>query len=122
MARVYRFPVDRELRLQTVRLMLANGIPVLVVQQLSSGSDVSHWRVFQGYDDAAQEFVSDDPLFGADYRLSYDVFVDLLGGSAAGFVVPVYPPEVDPLVQSMMRETCARRWTNGEGKSCAELE
>lgn len=122
MARVYRFPVDRELRLQTVRLMLANDIPVLVVQQLSRGSDVSHWRVIQGYDDAANEFVSDDPLLGADYRISYDMFVELLGGSAAGFVVPVYPPEMDPLVQSIMRETCARRWTNWEGMSCGELE
>jgi hypothetical protein len=122
MARVYRFPVDRELRLQTVRLMLANGVPVLVVQQLSRGSDVSHWRVIQGYDDAANEFVSDDPLLGADYRLSYDMFVELLGGSASGFVVPVYPPEVDPLVRSMMRETCAWRWTNWEGMSCGELD
>jgi hypothetical protein len=122
MARVYRFPVDRELRLQTVRLMLANGIPVLVVQRLSRGSDISHWRVIQGYDDATNEFVSDDPLLGADYRIPYGVFVDLLGGSAAGFVIPVYPPEMDPFVRSIMRETCARRWTNWDGVSCDGLE
>jgi hypothetical protein len=122
MARVYRFPVDRELRLQTVRLMLANDVPVLVVQQLSRGSGISHWRVIRGYDDAANEFVSDDPLLGADYRLSYDMFVELLGGSATGFVVPVYPPEMDPLVRSIMRETYARRWTNWDGVSCGELE
>ena len=121
-ARVYHFPVSRDLRLLAVRLLLANGIPVIVLQRLSLDSNVGHFRVVHGYDDTTGEFISDDPLLGADYHISYDTFVDLFGGGTSALVIPVYPPEMDVQVKSMMREVCARRWTNWEGRSCEESE
>ena len=97
-ARAYRSPFPRD----PTRHLLANGIPVIVGQLLSVGSDIGHYRVIKGYDDVTQEFISDDPLQsqGPDSRISYVTFARLSTNS----IIPVYPPEMDPLVQSLMRE------------------
>lgn len=122
MARVYRFPLSRGLRLLTVRLLLANDIPAIVLQRLSTDRDIGHFRVIQGYDDVAGEFISDDPLLGPDYRIPYDTFINLMTGGGSPLVIPVYPPEMDSQVKSIMREVCAHRWAEWGGKSCNELE
>jgi hypothetical protein len=118
-ARLYRFPLGRDAKLLTVRLLLANAIPAIVFQRLSIGSTIGHFRVIQGYDDAAGEFISDDPYLGPDYRIPYDVFIRLGGGGL--FIIPVYPAEMDLQVQSLMKGVGAYRWTNWDGLSCAEL-
>lgn len=102
-ARAYECPPSRD----PVRLLLANGIPVIANQLLEIGSDIGHYRVVKGYDDVAQEFISDDPLQskGPDYHISYSIFTGL---SRHGAIIPVYPPEMDLLVQSLMREMGAR--------------
>lgn len=98
MARAYRMPSTS----LPVRVLLANGIPVIVSQRLEIGSNIGHYRVVKGYDDAAQEFICDDPLraYGSDYRISYGDFDTI---SRGGAIIPVYPPEMDPLVRSTMQ-------------------
>jgi ABC-type bacteriocin/lantibiotic exporter with double-glycine peptidase domain len=97
MARAYECPPSRD----PTRQLLANGIPVIANQQLEIGSDIGHYRVIRGYDDASREFVSDDPLQrkGPGFRIAYDTFSRLSGHGA---VIAVYPPEMDALVQSLM--------------------
>lgn len=99
MARPYRSgrPVE------PIRLLLANGIPVIANQLLESGSTVGHYRVVKGYDDVSATFITDDPLQGkgSDFRLSYSLFESL---SNPGAFIPIYPPEKDALVRSLMRE------------------
>jgi ABC-type bacteriocin/lantibiotic exporter with double-glycine peptidase domain len=98
-ARAYESPPS----LEPIRLLLANGIPVIANQLLESGSDIGHYRVVTGYDDVARDFTSDDPLQrkGPGFRIGYNVFVRL---STPGAFIPVYPPEMDQLVRSMMRD------------------
>ena len=120
-AEIYRFPQNRGSRLAVIRALLAQDIPVIVLQLLEPGSDICHYRVMQGYDDVTQEFISDDPLLGPDYRLSYDTFARLLNRAGALFV-PVYPPEKEMEVARLAREMYARRWTDFDGLSCAQLE
>jgi len=83
--------------------MLANGIPVIVGQRLEPGSDISHYRVVKGYDDVAREFLADDPLQskGPNLRIPYDIFGRM---SSFGGFVPVYPPEKDSLVRSLLKD------------------
>jgi len=121
MGRVYRFPVSRESRLRVIRQLLAESIPVIVLQRLEPGLDISHYRVIQGYDDTAGEFISDDPLRGPDYHITYDLFARLLNRPGALFA-PIYPPAQDPLVQAVAREAYARRWTDFDGLSCAQMK
>jgi ABC-type bacteriocin/lantibiotic exporter with double-glycine peptidase domain len=99
MARVYAAPPSRD----PVRHLLANSIPVIASQPLEIGSDIGHYRVIRGYDDVRREFISHDPLQrkGPDLRIGYNAFMGL---SRHGAFVPVYPPEKDPLVRSLMRE------------------
>ncbi len=85
-----------------IRLLLANGVPVIASQPLDLDSDIGHYRVIKGYDDAAGEFISDDPLQskGPNYHIDYDTFARLSRHSA---FIAVYPPEMDAQVQSLMR-------------------
>lgn len=98
-ARVYESPPSTD----PIRLLLANGIPVIANQLLESASDIGHYRVIKGYDDTAREFISDDPLQkkGPDFRINYNVFARY---STPGAFIPVYPPEMDRLVRSLMRD------------------
>jgi hypothetical protein len=88
--------------------LLANGIPVIVLQLLSIEEPIGHYRVLRGYDDAAGEFISDDPLkkMGPNYRISYEMFERLT--QRQGLIIPVYSPEKDPLVISLMQDTGVR--------------
>ena len=90
-----------------MRLLLANGIPVIANQLLESGSDIGHYRVVKGYDEASRELITDDPLQrkGPDFRLDYDACARL---SNRGAFVPVYTPEKDALVRSLMRDLRVR--------------
>lgn len=97
MARAYATSPSRD----PVRHLLANRIPVIVNQTLTLDDDMRHYRVIRGYDDTSQEFISDDSLLGANLRIAYDTFIWL---SSPGEIIPVYPPELDPLVQSLMGE------------------
>jgi hypothetical protein len=96
-ARAYRSRLPRD----PIRHLLANGIPVIVLQRLWTDSTIGHFRVIKGYDDGVGEFISDDPLQskGADFRIPYDTF-ERLGRNGA--FIPVYPPEMDSLVRSLM--------------------
>ncbi len=96
--RAYQVPSLRD----PIRLLLANGIPVIASQRLELESDIGHYRVIKGYDDAAGEFISDDPLQskGPDYHIDYETFARL---ARRGAFVAVYPPEMDAQVQSLMR-------------------
>jgi hypothetical protein len=121
MARAYRFPpLTRERKLFPIRGLLANGIPVIVLQRLSPGSSIGHFRVIHGYDDAIGEFIADDPLLGRGYRIPYETFGHLLSYPQP-ILFPLYPPGTDALVQSLMGEAKAYAWTDEEGSSCAEL-
>jgi hypothetical protein len=97
-ARAYRSPRPRD----PIRLLLANDIPVIVGQLLAVDDRIGHYRVIKGYDDVAQEFISDDPLqkMGPDYRIPYATFDRLRTNS----FVAVYPPEKDFLVLALMRD------------------
>ncbi|MEE8391535.1 MAG: hypothetical protein V3S14_12170 [Anaerolineae bacterium] len=88
---------------------MANGIPVIAGQLLAIDSDIGHYRVIKGYDDVAWEFISDDPLQsqGSDFCISYATFARL----STGAIIPVYPPEMNPLFQSLMQDFRAREIT-----------
>ncbi|HEY44327.1 MAG TPA: hypothetical protein G4O11_10130 [Anaerolineae bacterium] len=84
-----------------VRLLLANHIPLIVGLQVSPDSTDLYFRVFRGYDDTSGEFIADDPQRGPETRMTYGTFIRL---SERGVFIPVYPEEIDPLVESLMRE------------------
>lgn len=109
-ARMYHLPLSAADRALPIRALLANGIPAIVLQELSSDSDVSHYRVIKGYDDAAGVFIADDPLLGADHRIPYDTFAQLSSGPPSGRIfVTIHPAEMDAAVESLMADLGVRK-------------
>jgi hypothetical protein len=84
-----------------VRWLLAENIPAIVGQNLSRGDNTWHYRVVRGYDDASREIVSDDPLLGPGLHHAYEVFDQL--SRTSGQVIPVYPLEMDEMIDTTMR-------------------
>ncbi len=93
-----------------LRLLVANGVPVIVMQELSLELDIGHYRIIKGYEDETREFILDDPLLGSDHRIPYDIFPELMDRwhSRRAFI-PVFPPHNGPLVESWMAEFGIRR-------------
>ncbi len=52
------------------------GYPIIVLTAGDADKDWGHFRVVIGYDDALSEITMQDPLFGANYKLSYTTFDD----------------------------------------------
>jgi len=102
-ARPYRSPSS----VDPICVLAANDIPVIANQVLETGSDTGRYRVVKRCDDAACDFIADDRLQakGPDYHLGFDVFVSY---PRRGPCIPVYPPEKDGLVRSLMREMRVR--------------
>lgn len=62
---------------EQVRRFVANGYPVLVTQWLEDPpSRIAHYRVVRGFDAAANVFIVNDPMRGANVPLTYDWFND----------------------------------------------
>ncbi|HEY71783.1 MAG: hypothetical protein DRJ03_14705 [Chloroflexi bacterium] len=95
MARAYTSPPT----LDPARQLLANGIPIIAKQTLTPDINALHFRVIRGYDNTFGAFISDDPLQGSSMTIAYDTFAEL---SDPGILIPVYPPEKDPLVRYLM--------------------
>jgi len=110
-AHLYHLPIHKDSdKILPVKLLLANGIAVIVFQELSLDSDIGHYRILRGYDDASREFIVDDPLLGPDHRIPYDTFVELIyPWRSARAIIPVFPPEKESLVKYMMEGLGMRR-------------
>jgi hypothetical protein len=103
--RSYAIPATREQTLNLLKYLLANDIPVIVLQRLNLDERISHYRVAEGYDDSAGVIIFDDPYYGAGYRLSYDAFMARFPNTypPASFM-PVYQPAQAGLVERLMAE------------------
>jgi hypothetical protein len=100
-ARVYAIRYSPQSASDMVRWLLAEEIPVIVGQDLTSEDNTWHYRVAYGYNDIAQEITLADPLLGPNLNLSYETFNKLARGD--GQVIPVYPIEKDEMIQSQMK-------------------
>lgn len=84
-----------------IRWLLAEGIPVIVGQKVSTSDSTWHYRVIRGYDDGNEEFFVDDSLLGPNHRISYQDFNKLSRGD--GQIIPVYPLEKDEMIAETMK-------------------
>jgi hypothetical protein len=105
-----------------VRLLLSNGVPVLIETWLEPepGDGMGHYRLLTGYDHAQEEWIAFDSYVstgvdpGQPYRgirLSYDK-VDQLWAVFNRVYVLVYTDEQAPIVRSILGEDAdaARMW------------
>jgi uncharacterized protein len=75
-----------------IKALVANDIPVIVLQYISETWRTGHFRVVQGYDDYQGVFYVNDSLLGANLAISYESF-DARWDYNWSRYVPVYSGE-----------------------------
>ncbi len=79
--------------IETVKRLIANGIPVITPQWLDFKPDaIGHYRVIRGYDDTRGGFLVNDSMIGADVFFSYTDYEKLWRAFNYRYI-PVYRPE-----------------------------
>jgi predicted double-glycine peptidase len=84
-----------------VKLLVANGFPVIVSQYVSLADHVGHYRPIQAYDDRTQTFVSSDPYLGQGHVISYAEFDAIWKSTNRRFMV-LYPPGKQALLDRVL--------------------
>ena len=85
-----------------VKLLAANGFPVIVSQYISLTDHVGHYRPIQAYDDAQGTFVSSDPYLGQGHLIGYAEFDAIWKSTNRRFLV-LYPPSKQTLLASVLK-------------------
>lgn len=88
--------------LDTIKLLLANGIPVLIEDWLNPNEDIGHVALLVGYDDVAGVLIADDPYHGPATKLPYAVFEEQQWKPFNREYLPLYRPEQVSLVQAIV--------------------
>ena len=90
---------------ELVKAFVANGLPVIVADQVSRSDPTRHFRPIDGFDDKDGYFIGSDPYLGPNHRINYADFDDLWRISLNRWVV-IYPPDKQDLVDAVL----ARYW------------
>ncbi|HEX8918054.1 MAG TPA: C39 family peptidase [Chloroflexota bacterium] len=85
-----------------IKLLVANGFPVIASQYVSSSDLIRHYRPIEAYNDRTQTFVSADPLLGVGHVISYSEFNAIWAESDYRFQV-IYPASRQALLTAILR-------------------
>ena len=85
----------------TIKRLVANNIPVIVLQWISESRRIGHFRVVQGYDDNEGVFYVDDSLLGPNVAIPYDSFERRWNYQWTRYI-PVYRPNQAALVAALL--------------------
>ncbi|MFN8496991.1 MAG: C39 family peptidase [Anaerolineae bacterium] len=86
---------------EIIKRLVANNIPVIVLQWISESRRIGHFRVVQGYDDSEGVFYVDDSLLGPNVAIPYDSFERRWNYQWTRYI-PVYRPSQAPLVAAIL--------------------
>jgi tetratricopeptide (TPR) repeat protein len=91
--------------LATVQTLVANNIPVVLEQWLERHDDplTGHYRMMRGYDQAAGVVIVNDSYTGPNVRYNEEEF-DRWWRAFNRLYIPVYRPEQEALVRSIVGE------------------
>jgi tetratricopeptide (TPR) repeat protein len=98
--RGYLAPVRVNGRVETLKALLAAGVPIVVETWFvpEPGDEMGHYRVLTGYSDADQEFATYDSYNGPGVRIGY-AELDRLWRVFNRTYMPVYPEAIGPIVE-----------------------
>jgi len=107
--------------LQLIKLLTANGIPVVVKTWLRPNEDIGHFRIVRGFDEGSQKIISDDSYFGPNQKISYFTFMEMWQPFNYGYV-PVYRPEKEELVKAILGQDLDLKTAYGKAVERAKKE
>ncbi len=86
---------------RVIKLLVANGFPVIVSQYVSLTDHVGHYRPIRSYDDGQSSFVSSDPYLGQGHVIGYAEFDAIWKSTNRRFLV-LYPPAKQALLDRVL--------------------
>lgn len=89
---------------ETVKLLLANGIYVMVEDWLHPNEDIGHVTILRGYDDEQGVFIADDSFIGVNITYKYDEFEETQWKAFNREYLPMYKKEQEALVKKIVGE------------------
>lgn len=102
---VAKFGLQAKVRLNgnddLIKALVANDIPVIVLQYISETWRTGHFRVVQGYDDHAGVYYVNDSLLGPNLAISYKSFAARWDYNWS-YYVPIFRPDQAPLVAAIL--------------------
>lgn len=107
-----------------VKLLIANGFPVIASQYVSSYDQIRHYRPIEAYNDRTGNFVSADPYLGAGHVISYAGFNAIWAESGYRFQV-IYPPSRQARLNAILRAAgwnAQRAYTQAIGWEEAQMQ
>jgi len=85
-----------------IKLLIANGFPVIASQYVSSYDPIRHYRPIEAYNNRSGIFVSADPYLGAGHVISYGEFNAIWAESDYRFQV-LYPASRQSRLNAVLR-------------------
>ncbi len=86
--------------MRLLEALIANDIPVIVLQLLAPDSDIDHFRVVHGYDRVRRTVTVSDSYRGRNMEWSYEYFEGLWNRRGYEYAV-IHPRAKTPLVQAI---------------------
>lgn len=104
--------------LDTLRRLVAAGVPVLTEGLLRIDEDIGHYRVVRGYDLSTDEILASDSFFGAEVWISSDEFNAMWMPFFYAYA-PLYLVDQESLVASAVGPTWDRQTMQDRALSAA---
>jgi tetratricopeptide (TPR) repeat protein len=97
--------------IELLKKLLAAGIPVMIEESFHidetywANDDhwAAHYQLLTGYDDSLKVFTGQDSFHGPDQKVTYDKLDEYWQAFNRVYIL-VYPPEMEPVVQSILGE------------------
>jgi tetratricopeptide (TPR) repeat protein len=89
--------------LRSIKLLLANDIPVVVKTLLKKTEDSAHFRIVRGFDEEKQLMIVDDSYFGPHRKISYFDFLSMWQPFNYLYI-PVYREDKQTVVKAIIGE------------------
>lgn len=90
--------------IKTIKLLVANGIYVVVEDWLHPNEDIGHVAIIRGYDDTKGVFIADDSYIGVNTKYKYGEFDQGQWKAFNREYLPVYNADQEPLVRAIVAE------------------
>ncbi len=98
----YGSAIGRGGNIKMLEALIANGIPVTVLQPLQENSDINHFRVVRGYNRKAGTITINDSYLGPNLVWSYGFFERMWAEQGEAYAM-LYPKAKEAVVQTIIR-------------------
>lgn len=87
-----------------LKKLISNGFYVVVEDWLHPNEDIGHVTIIRGFDDEQQVLIADDSYIGTNITYPYEEFTKTQWKAFNYEYLPVYTPENEPLLRSIVGE------------------